>query len=70
MYEMAPDFYAGEQGWLGFSKGKLLLFFFPLGKSEDTITVINPETLKVETSFELEGTGSMYKYTHTCRHIQ
>ena len=53
MYETAPDFFAGERGWLGYTGGKL--YFFPKGGSADTITVLNPQTLKVETTFELEG---------------
>jgi hypothetical protein len=54
MYERAPDFFPSERGWLGYFEEKL--FFFPVGKSEDTITVLDPKTLKVETTFELEGT--------------
>ena len=51
VYEKAPDFFTGERGWLGYSGGKL--FFFP--KGGDTITALDPETLKTESSFELEG---------------
>ena len=54
MYEKASDFFADERGWLGYSGGRL--FFFPLGKGGDTITVLDPNTLAVETTFELEGT--------------
>ena len=53
VYEKAPDFFANERGWLGYSGGKL--FFFPQGKGGDTITVLDPNTLTVETTFELEG---------------
>ena len=53
VYESAPDFFTSDSGWLGYFEGKL--FFFPMGKSEDTITVLDPKTLKVETTFELEG---------------
>ena len=54
VYERVPDFFPSERGWLGYFEEKL--FFFPVGKSEDTITVLDPKTLKVETTFELEGT--------------
>ena len=53
VYERAPDFFTGERGWLGYFEEKL--FFFPIGKSGDTITVLDPKTLKIETTFELEG---------------
>ena len=53
MYESAPEFFAGEKGWLGHSGGKL--YFFPLSQGSDTITVLDPKTLGVETSYELEG---------------
>ena len=62
VYETAPDFFAGERGWLGYSEGKL--FFFPLGLTGDTITVLDPKTLAVETTFELEGIPTPYMYMY------
>ena len=61
VYERAPDFFTNESGWLGYFEEKL--FFFPVGKSEETITVLDPKTLKVETTFELEGKRAL------CKHI-
>ena len=39
--------------WLGHASGKLYLY--PLGRGEDTISVISTETLAVENVLELEG---------------
>ena len=58
VYETAPDFFTSERGWLGYFEEKL--FFFPMGKSEDTITVLDPKTLKAETTFELEGKSPVH----------
>ena len=44
------------------TQGKL--YYFPLGKGEDTITVINPDTLQTEGSLELEGEPSHELYRH------
>ena len=60
VYEAAPDFFTSERGWLGCFEEKL--FFFPVGKSEDTITVLDPKTLKIETTFELEGKENANMY--------
>ena len=38
------------------TQGKL--YYFPLGKGEDTITVINPDTLQTEGTLELDGEPS------------
>ena len=36
------------------AQGKL--FYYPLGQGEDSVLVINTDTLTVETSLELDGT--------------
>ena len=48
------------------TQGKL--YYFPLGKGEDTITVINPDTLQTEGSLELEGEPSheLYRRVLAC----
>lgn len=41
---------------MGCTGGKL--YFFPLGQGEDSLVVINPNTLAVEEKVELEGKQS------------
>lgn len=57
MYRSAPDFHTDVNSWIGCSSDKL--YFFPLGKGEDSITVINPDTLEEEGKLELEGAWSL-----------
>ena len=68
LYEFSRDLYmrqlqisspVKEVGW---GTSKRSCSSFPVGKSEDTITVLDPKTLKIETTFELEGKENANMY--------
>jgi hypothetical protein len=46
-------FRPGEKAWLGLAEGKL--FYYPLGQGEDSVLIINTDTLQEETSLDLDG---------------
>jgi len=52
VYQEEKDFHSDESGWLGYASGKL--YYFPLGRGDDTISVVNTDTLQVEGTLELE----------------
>ncbi|CAI8051400.1 E3 ubiquitin-protein ligase MYCBP2 [Geodia barretti] len=51
VYKMEP-FRPREKAWLGLAEGKL--FYYPLGQGEDSVLVINADTLQEETSLDLD----------------
>ncbi|KAL5460457.1 hypothetical protein EMCRGX_G033908 [Ephydatia muelleri] len=53
VYMLNDQFHPHQTGWLGFISGKLL--YFPLGQGEDSITVVDVDTLQTKGSLELSA---------------
>ena len=54
MYAEATDFHCSERGWLAYARG-LLLYKCLDSVGTSTLTVINPENLQEQQTYNLEG---------------
>ncbi len=57
VYAEATDFHCSERGWLAYARG-LLLYKCLDSVGTSTLTVINPENLQEQQTYNLEGNKS------------